>query len=183
MTISDLVSSLKVPTLLIEGFTVNAIALVAICIAVVLAGLAVRAPGIRPKVAAVAAVPLLTATIAYAMVEQLSHPKELALWWLKAQGENGVSIHNTIVIPPKWVHLWMDVEGEPRHFFIPWSEDLEQSLRQARKEQEGRKGELRLRFEPSLEREPKFYSMPWPAPPPKDETPPANNPIVVERDA
>lgn len=61
-------------------------------------------------------------------------------------------------------------------FFGPWSQALEKSLQEAREGwKDGKGGTLRFRFEPSLEKEPKFYNMPWPKEPEKQPPPPVQS--------
>ena len=181
--IDNLLLTLKVPTVMVKGFTINMVAAIAVGIGMRLALLAIRARGFLPKVCALAALPLMGTSVAVAMVEQLSRPKELSIAWFQAQGTDGVSIHSTIVMPPEKIHVWMDVDGEPRNFYVAWSEQIERSLTEAQKALEGSGGgQLKLRFEPSLETKLQFYPMPWPAPAPKDQ-PLQDDPMVVEQEA
>lgn len=181
---NDILSGFKVPTTLIDGFTINMIVLAVILGVMLLAYLAMRGPGIRSKIVAFAMIPFIGCAVIYAMLEQLSHPKELSISWLKNQGENGVSIHGTIIVPPRLIHIWIDYDHEPRNFFVPWSKELEESLQAAMEEnKDGEGGDLRLRFEPSLDETMKFYSLPWPAPAPKDEPGESEDPLRVEQDA
>lgn len=180
---ADILAYLKTPTVLVGGFTITMLVAVVMVLILTLAFLAVRGTGLKYKVSALAIVPLVFVTTAVALVAQLSHPRELSLSWLQSQGESGVAIHASVVHPPKRIHLWIDVDGDPRAFFVAWSKELEKSLQAARKKsKDGRKGQLRFRFEPSLEEDPQFYSMPWPAPEPKD-VPKRQEPYRFEHDA
>lgn len=169
--------SLKVPTVMIDGITFSAFSIVILLLVIVLAAFALRGRGLKSKLGAVALAMtiLLGLTVAYA--EQLSYAKELDLAWLKSQGEDGVRIYGTYSHAPETIDLWMEIKdehGEPRSrlFFIPWSEALERSLAQADAAiTAAGGGELMLRIEPSLEKEPQFYPIPQLAPPPKDEVP------------
>lgn len=169
---NDVLQILKVPTVFMAGFSISLVVGVVLVMLGALAYFATRAPGMQSKIAGVTLVPASIALVGVALVEQLSHPKELSLAWVVSQGENGIAVHKTIIDPPKRIHLWIDIDGTPRAFFLHWSKALEQSLQEALKRwKEGQAGKLRFRFEPSLETEPQFYVMPWPAPAPKDEKP------------
>jgi len=176
-------SSLKVPTILAYGFTVNAVAMVVVGCVFALAYFAIRAPGFWSKVATVVLIGSTTTSLAFAMVEQLSHPKELSLSWIQEKGEEGIAVHNVIIKPPESIHMWVDIDGSPRAFWVQWNKQLEQSLKNAMKQWgDGTKGQLRFRFQPSLEKDPKFYLQPWPMPRPKD-VPVPRKPYRFEQEA
>jgi len=180
---ADMLAHLNTPTVLVGGFSVTMLVGLVMALVFGLAFLAMRGAGLKYKIGAVAIVPVVIATTALALIAQLSHPRELSLSWLRSQGEKGVAVHSSVVHPPRRIHIWIDVNGEPRAFFVKWSKELEKSLQDARKKsQQGRKGQLRFRFEPSLENDPRFYSMPWPAPEPKD-VPKKREPYRFEHDA
>jgi hypothetical protein len=111
--------------------------------------------------------------VAYAgLLDLLSKPKPVVLeWWLKeAQAATvlGSSIHEG-----EGIFLWLQLDGvsEPRAYVLPWSLELAEQLQAAGREAERTQGSLRVRlpFESSYDdREPKFYALPQPAPPPKD---------------
>jgi hypothetical protein len=181
--LAELLAYLKVPTVLTGGFTFSALFGMILALLFVLGFMALRGPGLKYKLTAILLVPLIVATTALALVEQLSYPKELARAWLHTQGEAGVAVHYAIVQPPKKVDLWIDLDGQPRAFWLPWTKELEKSLQAALEQsQSGRNGQLRFRFEPSLEQTPQFYSLPWPAPPPKDEESPAKKPFRFQQE-
>lgn len=174
---------LTAPTVLIEGFSVTSVAAIVVVCMLILAFFTIKLPGLHVKVMTIMLIPVATAALAGAMIEQLSHPKELSEVWLESRGENGLAIHKAIINPPNRIHIWLDIEGEPRAFFVSWSKELEKSLQKAMEEsRDGRRGQLRFRFEPSLEERMQFYAIPWPAPIPKDVEPPTSEPYRFEQE-
>lgn len=164
---------LKVPTVLVDGFSINTLVALPIAVVVALAYFAMARRGITTKIAAICLATSTLPAFSVAMIEQLSHSKELSLQWLRTQGEQGIVIHKAVIRPPVMIELMIEEDDASRLFHVPWSEELEKSLQDAMEQsQDGRKGQMRFRFERSWEKEPKFYSMPWPAPPSKDEKKP-----------
>lgn len=117
--------------------------------------------------------------LAYASLAQLlSRPKPVELEWWHANAEEATVLGSTM-IEDEGIYLWLQLDDvrEPRAYMLPWSRDLAEQLQTAQREAEenGTAARMRLPFEPSLEdRDPKFYAMPQPQPPPKDygERPP-----------
>jgi hypothetical protein len=111
--------------------------------------------------------------IGYAgFAELLSRPKPVVLEWWHANAEEatvlGARFEEDVAI-----HLWLELPdvAEPRAYSFEWNRDLAEQLQTAQREadQNETKVQMRLPFEGSLDdREPKFYAMPQPAPPPKD---------------
>ena len=172
MEVTNILEFLKVPNVALFGFDVNALTAVVVAMVLAITAIAVRARGLSCKVGAVALFLAMAPVLFVALAEQLSHPKELSLKWVQQQGQKGMRVHSVVIRPPEKIYLWLDINGTPRAFWIPWSKPLERSLRRALEQWgDGRNGMLRFRFQPSLETEPRFYMMPWPAPPPKDAPP------------
>jgi hypothetical protein len=117
--------------------------------------------------------------LAYAsLIALLSKPKPVDLeWWLTDAAEAEVVASR--LIENEGIYLWLQLVdvAEPRAYVLPWDRDSAEQLQQALREAErnGSGVQMRLPFEPSLDdREPKFYALPQPALPPKDEVhPPA----------
>jgi len=174
--LQSVLQALKVPTILVGGFDLTVLAVLILVVVFLLGFLALRGRGVGPKILTLVLVLLATPTLAVALVEQLSHPKELDLAWLKTLGPRGLLVYGSVSEPPKRVHIWIDIDGQPRAFYIPWSQQTEDSLGQAQQENDkAGGGDLRLRaqnFEDSLDdQSPMFYPEPWPAPAPKEEVP------------
>jgi len=168
----DILTSLKVPTVMVDGLSVNALVLAVLAIVMILAFLAMRGRGFLPKVSAVVLALLVSVPLTVALAEQLSHPKELSLDWVEAQGEDGLLVHAVKDEGPDRIQLWLDIDGHPRAFFLPWSEELEKSLREAAEAiqgPDGLQGDLRLRLQNSLKSDPQFFGKLWPMPPLKEE--------------
>ena len=163
----ELLEFLKVPT-------VYVIAAACLLVFTGVSYLALKSSGILLKVLVLLAVLVVPGLFGVALIEQLSHPKPLSYAWLKHQGEKGVRVLKPILDPPRSIHLWLLIENEPRAFFVPWSEEMEQELMEAMERwQNGKNGQLLFRFEPSLDdQKPTFDVMPWPAEPEKEPTPP-----------
>jgi hypothetical protein len=146
----------------------------AVVLAAVLANIGIWAPRrawVRLGALLVAAlfIPLAYATAA----ALLSRPKPASLEWARAATEEaavlGSSIHEGQAI---YVWLQMREAAEPRAYKLPWNQAIAQQLEEARREAE-RRGSgmaMRLPFEKSWDsQEPKFYALPQPQLPPKDE--------------
>jgi hypothetical protein len=102
----------------------------------------------------------------------LSMPKPVAFEWWHANAEEATVLASTLN-EGQAIYLWLQLGDapEPRAYLLPWSRELAEQLQEARREAEQQGGNVRMRspFEPSLDdREPKFYALPQPAPPPKD---------------
>lgn len=181
---------LDTPTVLVGGTTFNMLVALILFGVIALLYFGVRNRTFGWNTAAFAAGLAMTAVLVVSHAEQLSHPKKLSGEWVKTQAEgNGVEIFHVIEKPPEKFHLWINVEGSPRSFWVVWTQQLEKSLQEARKSQksagkEGRgsiwlkygkkpqKRDGKEQYEPSLEEEEFYFHLkPWPAPPPKDERP------------
>jgi hypothetical protein len=103
----------------------------------------------------------------------LSLPKPVALeWWLgKAPS---ATVLGFTMRENEAIYLWLQLDEvpEPRAYALPWNRDLAEQLQTAQREADQNQSQVQMRlpFEPSLDdREPKFYAMPQPALPPKDD--------------
>jgi hypothetical protein len=130
------------------------------------------------KLIALGATAAFLATIYAAYAQLLSRPKPVGLEWWLAKAEDA-SVLGSSIRENQGIYLWLQVEGvaEPRAYMLPWNRELAEQLQTTLREAEDQQGGVRMRlpFEPSLDdREPRFYAMPQPALPPKDQThPPA----------
>ena len=136
--------------------------------------IAVRnAAPLRQKISALALAFLLFPLAFVALAELLSHSKPVALeWWSDRQADADVLAAH--IEEGEGVHLWLMLDGEhePRAFVLPWdlrmAEALQEALSQA--ERDGSEIKMRLPFERSFDkREPRFYALPMPSLPPKDQ--------------
>lgn len=168
---------LKIPTVLVDGFSINAVYAFAALLTVGLCYLAMRAPGIRSRVLSFLAACLVVSTSMLAGIEQLSYPKPIAISWVMAQPNHEIVMLSPPIIrlESERVEMLVDVQGTARFFWIELTSDLAESLRKAlEKWAHGLNGSLRLRIEPSWKQvPPQFYVAPWPAPPPKDRQEPS----------
>jgi hypothetical protein len=183
--LSDLSLYLKVETIELYGLSVSKLLVGALFSVILLALLAVRGRNyFWVKFAAVLIlVPGFALAMLIALSDQLSHAKPLPLSWLQAQGEKGIMlVSEPVPRPPKKIELMIELNAESRLFWLPWSEKLEKSLKGARAQRDKHKGRgnMYLKFQPSIEMEepPEFYFLPWPAPPSKDgdDRPPSYGP-------
>ncbi len=174
----------EVPTVLIGGITLNGVVALMLFGLLFMAFLSMRGSGVWYRTAALVSLLTVALFMFVGITEQLSHAKKLSLFWLKNQGEKGLMVHSTVVRPKERIFLWVYFDGAPRSFWVPWSQKLEDNLREAQKQSaQGRAGMLRFRFQPSLEQEPQFYTMPWPSAPQKDEDPGSNTLHYKREDA
>ena len=131
---------------------------------------------LRLKLGALGAA-LLFLPAAYAgFLHLLSMPKPVGLEWWHASAAEATVLAST-VHEDEGIYLWLQLSDapEPRAYLLPWSRDLAEQLQAARRAAEQQGGDVRMRlpFETSLDdREPKFYALPQPAPPPKDHAEP-----------
>ena len=127
------------------------------------------------KVAALAVAAGSLPVIYLAMAELLGQPKPTDLeWWHRKTAE--ATVVGSITREGEGIDLWLQLPGvaEPRAYTLPWSVPLAEQLESVKRGLEGTEGQLKMKFpfEPTLDdREPKFYAMPQPAPPPKDPSP------------
>ena len=146
----------------------------AAALAAILGLISIWAPRRLAIKAAALAATVLFLPLAYAsLVELLSKPKPVEMeWWLDHAAEAEVLAARQV--ENQGIYLWLQLPeiAEPRAYVLPWdrasAEQLQQALRDA--ERQGSGVQMRLPFEPSLDdREPKFYALPQPALPPKDQ--------------
>jgi hypothetical protein len=150
--------------------------LVATALAVGLGFIAIWAP--RQPLIKFAATGLALAFVPLAWMafaDLLSRPKPVALEWWAAQAEEATVLGSSMR-EGQGIYLWLQLAGfdEPRAYVLPWSRELAEQLQKALAEAEQNDTQVRMRlpFEPSWDdRTPKFYALPQPALPPKDETP------------
>ncbi len=122
------------------------------------------------------AVALLFLPTAYAGLSRLlSMPKPVEFEWWHARAAEATVLGSSMR-EGEGIYLWLQLEdvGEPRAYVLPWSRDLAEQLQAASREAERSRSNLRMRlpFERSLdEHEPKFYAMPQPMLPSKDDDP------------
>jgi len=110
-----------------------------------------------------------------ALADLLSRPKPVTLEWWAARADEATVLGSTMR-EGRGIYLWLQLAGfdEPRAYVLPWSRELAEQLQKALAEAQENDTQVRMRlpFEPSWDdREPKFYALPQPALPPKDETP------------
>jgi hypothetical protein len=115
--------------------------------------------------------------VAYAsFVNLLSRPKPVSLeWWLAEARE--ATVLGSSLREDDGIYLWLQLPdvSEPRSYVLPWDREIAEQLQKAEREAAETQGGLKMRmpFEPSLDdREPKFYALPQPAPPQKEEPAP-----------
>lgn len=147
--------------------------------AATLATIAVWAPrAVHIKAGAVVCAALFMPLGYLGFSDLLSRPKPVQLEWWLDQADRATVIGSQMH-EGSGLYLWLQVSGshEPRAYQLPWDQKLAEELQAALEEAErnGTAVQMRLPFEPSLDRrEPKFYALPQPALPPKDLThPPA----------
>lgn len=107
------------------------------------------------------------------LAELLSKPKPVSLEWARASVQEA-TVLGSAMREGEAIFLWLQMPGtpEPRAYRLPWSLEAAKQLQKAQREAEekGTGLAMRLPFEPSWDkREPKFYALPQPALPPKDE--------------
>lgn len=147
----------------------------AIGIAVVLATITVwsrRRVWIKVFAVAVAA---LYMPVAYAgFSDLLSKPKPVSLEWAR-RADSEATVLSAIMKEGEGIYLWLRLDGvtEPRSYVLPWDLETAKELQEAMREAEANQNGLRMRlpfaqsFDPD---EPKFYAMPQPELPSKDES-------------
>ena len=123
-----------------------------------------------------AAVTLTAATLALGYlgyIDLLSQPKPLGL---EIRHLKRVDVISAVLREGKAIYLWLNVEGEPRFYELPWNSvlalELQAAMREARQAGTGvgmRLQELEGNFEGSVENRKgqRFYPQPIPAPPEK----------------
>ena len=112
--------------------------------------------------------------VAYAaLADLLSKPKPMALEWWHAKAEEATVLGSTMR-EGEGIYLWLQMAEiqEPRSYVLPWSREMAQQLQDAMDEAQEQDSGVRMRlpFEQSLDPdEPKFYALPQPSLPEKDE--------------
>lgn len=112
--------------------------------------------------------------VAYAALSDLlSKPKPVELEWWNAKAEEATVLGSTMR-ENVGIYLWLQVAdiAEPRSYVLPWDQEMAQQLQDAMDQAQEQDSGVRMRlpFEPSLDPdEPKFYALPQPAVPDKDE--------------
>ncbi len=153
----------------VSGFFVLAAAL-----AFILATHGIWAPRrLGVKISAVITAALFLPLAYAATATLLSRPKPVHLEWWLAQADEATVLGSTMR-EGQGIYLWLQVAEsvEPRSYVLPWDRKLAQELQEALRQAEQNGGELRMRlpFERSLDdRDPKFYALPQPALPPKEQ--------------
>ncbi len=133
---------------------------------------------------------VLLLPLSYAsLADLLSRPKPIDLEWWRTHAEEATVLGSQLH-EGEGIYLWLQLPGvaEPRGYVLPWNRTTAEQLQKAEQEAQQQGGgsvRMRLPFESSLDdREPKFYALPQPAPPPKDLTdPPAQIYAPPGRDA
>ena len=112
-----------------------------------------------------------------AMLDLLSKPKPASFEWLLSEAREATVLGNSMV-EDEAIYVWLQLDGivEPRAYRLPWdkraAEQLQQAARAAAEQQTALR--MRLPFEKSLDdRAPRFYALPQPALPPKDQAAPS----------
>jgi hypothetical protein len=128
---------------------------------------------LRLKLGALGAAVLFLPAAYAGFLHLLSMPKPVALEWWHASVDEATVLASSLR-EGDGIYLWLQLSdaSEPRAYLLPWNRDLAEQLQSARREAEQNDTPLQMRlpFEPSLDdREPKFYAMPQPALPPKDQ--------------
>ena len=143
-------------------------------IAGLLASIAIWAPRRAVvKLGALGATAGLLPALYLGFAQLLSMPKPVALeWWHAREAE--ATVLGTALREGDGIYLWLQLQDtkEPRAYVLPWDRELAEQLQTASRqaEEEGSAVRMRLPFEDSLdEGTPKFYAMPQPAAPEKDE--------------
>lgn len=147
---------------------------VAAVLAMVLCMLTIWSPRRLPVKLGALVTSCLFLPVAYAALSDLlSKPKPVALEWLNSQTEEATVLGSTMR-EGKGIYLWLQMANieEPRSYVMPWSQEMAQQLQDAMEEAQEQESGVRMRlpFEESLDNEnPKFYALPQPAMPDKNE--------------
>ena len=108
-----------------------------------------------------------------AYADLLSRPKPVALEWWNRHAEEATVIGQQMR-EGEGLFLWLQFAGEaePRAYELPWDDKLAEQLQNAweQAQKDGTGVRMKLPFETSLDqRAPKFYALPQPKLPNKDE--------------
>lgn len=124
------------------------------------------ANGVGTRAAVVALLAVLGATT-YGVGERvLGNARPVGFDFFRPSAEAHVLYAKSV--PGEAIYLLLEGDPAPTYYRLPWDENTARELRQALDKALKNQTELMFRFEPSLDkREPKFYALPQPAPPPK----------------
>jgi hypothetical protein len=131
------------------------------------------------KAGALALAFALMGTAYGAMLDLLSKPKPASFeWFLAKSGE--ATVLGSSTVEDEAIYVWLQLDGvaEPRAYRLPWDRHTAEQLQEAARSAAEQQTALRMRmpFEKSLDdQEPRFYALPQPALPPKDQ---ANPPAI-----
>ena len=108
-----------------------------------------------------------------AYADLLSRPKPVRLEWFHRHADEATVIGQQLR-EGEGLYLWLQFSGEaePRAYVLPWDAKLAEQLQQAwnTAQKSGTGVQMKLPFEPTLDTlEPKFYALPQPQLPSKDE--------------
>ena len=151
-----------------ELFAVAAILATALCM------LSIWSPRRLPVKLGAVITSCLFFPVAYAaLADLLSKPKPVGLEWWNATAEEATVLGSTMR-EGEGIFLWLQMNGvaEPRSYVMPWDQELAQQLQDAMEQAQEQDSGVRMRlpFEESLDPDkPKFYALPQPALPDKDE--------------
>jgi hypothetical protein len=149
---------------------------IALTVATALAGISVWSPRrLVVKLGAIGTAAVFLPVAYLAFVELLSKPKPVNLEWWHARVADA-EVLGSQIREDQGIYLYLQMPDvhEPRSYVLPWDRQLAEELQAALRDAERNGNGLRMRlpFEPSLDdREPKFYALPQPALPPKDDLP------------
>jgi hypothetical protein len=108
-----------------------------------------------------------------ALAGLLSRPKPVALEWWHSNAEEATVLGQQLR-ENDGLFLWLQFSGdpEPRAYVLPWDQKMAEQLQSAWEEAQrnGTGVRMKLPFEATLDaREPKFYALPQPQLPSKDQ--------------
>lgn len=153
---------------------VPAFFVVAAALACILATHGIWAPRrLGVKISALVTTVLFLPLAYAATLSLLSQPKPVHLEWWHAHADEATVLGSSLR-EGQGIFLWLQMAdlSEPRSYVLPWDRELAQQLQDALRaaEENGSAVQMRLPFEPTLDnRDPKFYALPQPALPPKEE--------------
>ncbi|MFQ6018030.1 MAG: hypothetical protein ACE5KF_07520 [Kiloniellaceae bacterium] len=153
-------------------------------LAAILANIALWAPRrLRIKIGALVTTAAFLPVAYASLAEMLSRPKPVGIEWAQ-RNITEATVLGSRMEEGEAIYLWLGIEGidEPRAYVLPWDQQMARELHGAQRsaEQTGTRVQMRLPFEPSLDRrERKFYAAP-PPPPPAKQTP-AQSPLNYQR--
>jgi len=128
------------------------------------------------KLCALANAALFLPATYVALTQLLSMPKPVTFEWWHGQADEATVLSSSMQ-EEKGIYLWLQLPDvpEPRAYVLPWNQQMAEQLQAALREAEESRTDVQMRlpFEPSLDdREPKFYALPQPALPSKDQDAP-----------